>query len=99
MELILPGKEQMPRDWEHSTADRDNLQITHTHTHTRSVKIYVKYVNAKLHMYMLLTMRSEEVWLPLHQNPLRQMNQTHLSSFPQSTMHINVMTPRKKPRH
>lgn len=38
---ILPGKEQMPRDWEHSTTDRDNLQNTHTHTtnHSQSVNI------------------------------------------------------------
>lgn len=39
-------------------------------------------------------MRSEKVRLPLHQSPLRQMNQTHLSSLLQSTIDTSVMTPR-----
>ncbi len=44
----LPGKEQMPRDWEHSTTDRDNLQNTHTTNHSQSMNISpaVEYVCA-----------------------------------------------------
>lgn len=64
---------------------------THTPQITLNLWIFLQLLG--VYMYVFLTMRSEKVWLPLHQSPLRQMNQTHLSSLPQSTKDTSVITP------
>lgn len=78
------------------TGDTPPLTETTCKAHTPQItlNLWIFLQLLSVYMYVLHTMRSEKVWLPLHQSPLRQMNQTHLSSLLQSIIDTRVMTPR-----